>query len=271
MKKIMFLNMMFLVLLGSAAGANGILLIDRYVDGGPGGNPQSFSEWNHAGVMGDLSNAAAGTVGGAANSGSVFNINNLTAVEAGANGNFRPTDPGFGGLRFPDNQLLNSYAFVNTAEAVYSLTLGGFVDANGNPRALTTSNTGPLSYANGNSFTLQAEQEYRLYLFGVGFRNGQNSEFTFDGITKTTNPGQVLVESDNTENLHFVTFDFTTPSDLTGWNLNFTMKMTDWAVPPAVNAAGFNGLALVAIPEPSTFVLLGFALVLAGRLYRRRG
>ncbi len=266
MKKLTFTAYVAIVLLGSSANANDTLLIHRYVSA----NPSGFDNWADAGVLGDLSDAAVGTVGGAANSGSVFNISNLTAVESGASGTFRGSNPSFGGVRFPDNELLNNYAFVNTADAVYSLTLGGFVDVNGNPNTLTTQNLPAVSYATGNSFTLQADQEYRLYLFGVGYRNGQNSTFTFNSVSKTTNSGQVLVESDNTENLHFVTFDFTTPSDLTGWTLNFTMQRTAWLDSGTGNSGAFNGLAIAAIPEPSTFALLGIALVAAIGLRRGR-
>jgi hypothetical protein len=269
MKKFMSFSLMSAAFLGLCASLSAqALLIDRFVEQ----NPQGFSNWTNAGVVGDLSNAAVGSISGAANSSAaVSNITNLNFAESGAAGTFRGNNATFGGVRFPDNNLLNSYAFVNTTAAVYSMTLSGFVDGSGTPVTLTTpSNNTFVPFAAGNSFTLEANQLYRLYLFGVGYRNGQNSAFTFNNETKITNSGQVSVESDNTQDLHYVTFDFTTPSDLTGFMLSFTMQMTDWSVAPAGNAGAFNGLALVAIPEPSTFAFLGGLLALGMVVIRRR-
>jgi len=220
------------ILLAAAHTALGQLLLDRFVTE----NPQGAVHWTRAGVTGDLSQAVIGAIGNAANEPVIYNITRLSAREAGAVDLARPNNPGLGGIRFPGNPLLNSYVWFR--DATYTLTLDGFVDAEGRPQTITVSPQGPYENIQGNSFTLRPSQAYRLYLFGVGYRDGEHTAFTFNGETKISNPAGRVVGTG--ENMHGVVFEFTTPMDLFGWNLTFTAE--------AVGTTGaFNGLALVPV------------------------
>lgn len=220
------------------------LLIDMY----DSVNPTSSAAWSDAGVTVDLTGAAGGTFV----LGSRFNITDLTMTFSGA------TVGIYTAPTFPSNNMLKDYAFVNNTSdpALAYVSVGGFANGSGVANTLTTDS----GYAglDGNTFTLQASSAYKLYLFGAGDSNGQNTTFTYNAVGKTTNasvPG--LGVGDN----HFVTFDVTTPADLTGYTLDFSFGS------PSSSYAAFNGLALVAVPEPTAPVLLlgGLGLLAARR------
>ncbi|MDB4265507.1 PEP-CTERM sorting domain-containing protein [bacterium] len=210
----------------------------------PGVDPTNASSWSDAGVVGDLSDAAGGTISGFA--GSFFNIDNLTSTIVGGDG-------AFGGSAFA-NPLLSDYTFTFGTQTI---TIGGF-ETGGVANTLTSS----LGDMDGNTFTLTANQQYTLYLFGTGDQDDQNSLFTFNGQSASTSPTIVGTDDDAG---HFVTFDFTTGADLTGFELEFTVD------PEGTGNGAFNGLALVAspVPEPST-PLLVFGAAFAGLAQRRR-
>jgi hypothetical protein len=195
-------------------------LIDSYDNA----DPASYTAWVNAGVTEDISDAA----GGSLYRGTVYNITGMTASHTGYSGDFN------GGV--PGNDMLNDYSYVNNSTA--SVSIGGL------DTGVTT--TGAYAGLGGNSFTLQADQEYKLYLFGVGDTTGQDTVFTFDGVSKTT-AGDLAGAEDS----HYVTYEFTTGADVTGYTLDFTYSNNTSAY------AGWNGLALVAIPEPATMGLIG--------------
>lgn len=221
------------------AKVNGQLLLDRYVSE----NPVGAINWTNAGVSEDLVNAAIGSIGNSANEADIYNISHLRAEEKRADNLSRPDNPNYGGLRFPNNPLLNSYAWFK--DQTYHLTLSGFVNDRGQPNVLTTLNYAPFEDARGNVFILEPNQSYKLYLFGVGYRDGQNTTFIFNGEEKTTNPRGYIEGS--RENLHYVTFEFETPSDLRGWVLEFSARRTDLMSAGTGANGAFNGLALVPI------------------------
>lgn len=212
--------------------ANGQLLLDRFVSE----NPQGSDSWTRAGVKEDLSNAVIGAIGNAANEPVLYNLTRLSALEKGGHDLARPNNPDLGGIRFPENPLLNSYVWFRGNS--YTLALSGFADEEGRPVRITGTPQSPYVNRGGNHFTLMPSTRYRLYLFGVGYRDGEHTAFTFNGETKTANPAGKVVGSE--ENQHVAVFEFTTPMDLFGWTLTFTGQ--------AVGSIGaFNGLALVPI------------------------
>lgn len=220
----------------SASGAS--LLIDAY----GGQDPTLASNWSDAGVTEDVSDGAGGTFHSAFGT---FNISGgLGFSHTGVTGDFNaPT--------FSGNTMLNNYWYVDGG-GVNTVTIDGF-QTGGVANTLTSS----LGTMADNTFTIGINQTYRLYLFGAGNANDQNTTFTFDGISKTTNSSIVGTSANDG---HFVTYDFTTGADLTGFNLVFNYQN-------ASSTAAFNGLALVAIPESSA-ALLGSLGLLA--LFRRR-
>lgn len=215
------------------------LLIDAYDNA----DPASYTSWVNAGVTEDISTGTGGTI---LRTGAVFNINTMTASVTGESGDFN------GGV--PGNNMLNDYIYVQNTIATVSI--GGFEDGVGNAQTMTST----LGDMNTNTFTLQANQDYKLYLFGAGDTDGQDTSFTFDSITKTTSA--TIIGS--AENSHFVTYEFTTGSDLTGFTLDFSYTNNTSAF------AAWNGLALIAIPEPSGFGLIAGALALGVVIIRRR-
>jgi hypothetical protein len=265
MKKTLILTLTFASL---AHMASAQLLIDRFGNG-TAGNPTSSANWANAGVTEDLSAAAGGTIAGG-----VFNLPGLTQTVTGGVG-------GGGALTFtsPTSAMLNGYLFGFGNGGSTTISLGGFVDGNGVAQTLTTSAGAPYVDLRGNSFTLQANQTYKLYLFGAGDKNNQNAAFTFNGVTKTTNP---LIVGTAPDAGHSVTFEFTTGADLTGFTLDFTINSA------ASNVYAFNGLALVAvnaavnaaadadadayvdIPEPASFAFLSGLLGLGLMAMKRR-
>jgi hypothetical protein len=247
MKKTLILTLTFASL---AHMASAQLLIDRFGNG-TAGDPTSSADWANAGVTEDLSAAAGGTIAA-----SVFNLTGLTATVTGSDGLFGSS----GANTFADSAMLNGYQFDFASQGAINVSLGGF-ETGGVANTLTTSLTAPYVDLRGNSFTLQAEQDYKLYLFGAGNADNQNTAFTFNGVTKTTS---ALIVGSDTDAGHFVTYEFTTDADLTGFTLDFTMTGD------ASNVFAFNGLALVAVPEPSSYALLSGLLVLGLVATKRR-
>lgn len=204
------------------AGADALL-----IDGYRNVNPSSYTNWVNAGVAEDISNGAGGTIN---SGGTVYNINGMTASVSGA-GSWSGT--------FPANGMLNDYLSVNSGTA--SVSIGG-LDTGVTTDGYSTEIYGDME---GNTFTLQADQQYKLYLFGMGDADGQDTTFTFDGVSKTTS--SVLA---GPEDSHYVTYEFTTGADVSDYSLDFTFSNN------TAQYAAFNGLALVAIPEPATLGLI---------------
>jgi hypothetical protein len=225
-------SVVFIFLSLGTATVHAQLLLDRFVTE----NPRGAIQWTRAGVREDLSNAVIGAIGNAANEPVIYNVTRLTATEQGAIDLARPDNPALGGIRFPGNPLLNSYVWFR--ENGYTLSISGFTDAQGRPVPITQTPQAPYENVTGNTFTLQPSRTYRLYLFGVGYRDGEHTAFTFNGETKTANPSGRIIGSE--ENRHMAVFEFTTPMDLFGWTLTFSAE--------AVGTIGaFNGLALVPV------------------------
>jgi PEP-CTERM motif len=217
------------------------LLIDAF----GGVNPTTRANWSNAGVVEDLTGAAGGTF--TFNSGT-FNITApLARTVTGVTGLFN--SPTFAG-----NTMLNNYWFTNGG-GVSTVTITG-LQTGGVANTLTSA----LGDMAGSTFTIAANQQYRLYLFGAGNANGQNTTFTFNAEAKTTNP---LIVGTAANANHFVTYDFVTPSSLTGFTIPFSYQNT-------TGTAAFNGLALVAIPEPSSSAMILGAVAFAGLTRRRR-
>jgi Domain of unknown function (DUF4832) len=205
---------------GSAI-TSGALLIDYYQDNNA--SPPPSSEWSDAGVTEDLTTAAGGTV----NKGIIHKLTHLTTAMVGNSGSYY-------GNAFA-NTLLADYAYSWTSSTVpFTVSFSGF-ETNGVANTLTSS----LGTMSGNSFTLAANTAYRLYLFGAGDKDGQNSKFTFRGISKKTS-SNIKGSAENAN--HYVTYDFTTGADLTDFTLEFTVDSGD------DTCCVFNGLALIPMP-----------------------
>jgi hypothetical protein len=220
------------------------------------GNPSGVSQWTDAGVGStiNLSNSVAGTV----------SLDKITSAGLGPYGisnlSFSISSSPSAVATFKGNNygsaMMDSYFFTNNSTATVTLsnwanTLTG-VTADGG-----TVVPGTL----GNTFTLQPSSPYRLWLFGSGDSNGQNTTFTFNGVAKTTSD-QITGTSVGVG--HYVTYDFVTGANLANFNLSFNFTGS------SSSYGAWNGLALVAIPEASTFSLVAGGLALAGVLVRRR-
>lgn len=235
--------------LGLAAQTFGqALLIDASTSGSA---PSGVGDWTEAGVTETITSAAIGSV---SNASSVSNISNLT-------GGVGPTNGQFSSPTYPGNDMLNSYIYKDGGS--FNVTLGGFDDGTGTANTLTTNTDAYGTGFNGNSFTLQASTDYKLYLFGSGNADGQGTTFTFDGVSKDTRDDTAGSPAD-----YGVTFTLTTPADLTDYELTFNVADI------AGSSSSFytwNGAALVQVPETSSFGLIlgGFGLGLIG-LRRRR-
>jgi hypothetical protein len=197
---------------------NGPLLID-YHHGESA--PLPSSQWSEAGVTEDLTAAAGGTV----SEGVINYLTHLTTVIEGEEGSYH-------GKAFT-NTLLADYAY---SWSPFTVSFGGF-ETNGIANTLTSS----LGSMSGNSFTLTANTTYRLYLFGAGDKDGQDSKFTFGGVTKITSSN---IEGTAADADHYVTYDFTTGANLTGFTLEFTVERND----VSSTSCAFNGLALIPMP-----------------------
>lgn len=220
-----FFGIVMMLATGACPVANAdALLMDMFASNGNGGNPASYTNWVNAGVAEDVSDAAGGSFHAA--NGNIYNISGgLSYTRSGHTGNY-------GASTFGDNMMLNDYLYVNQGTVAISIS--------GLENLLTTAD----GYAEmgGNMFILQPDTDYKLYLFGAGDSDGQDSTFTFGGVQKTTASNIVGTAEDAG---HFVTYEFTTPSDVNGYTLDFTYSNY------SSDYAAFNGLALVSL-APAT-------------------
>ncbi len=209
------------------------LLGDQYA----GQDPTTIADWVNAGVTEDLTGAAAFNYNG-----QPFNISGgLTET---ATGNFNTYFGNAYGNSSTGNTFLNGYAY---GSGPVNISVGGFANSSGVANTFTTDGSPGSGFAGagGNTFTLLANQSYKLYLFGTGNANTQNASFTFGGITKTTSsviPGAT--------NSHFVTYDLTTPTNLAGYTLNFSWGA---GITGGDGDGHYNGFALVAVSAPSGY------------------
>lgn len=234
------------------------------VDANQNAIPTSTAAWTNAGVTENLTGAAGAVINtpatqnGSASSPTVQFTDNLT-VTGTWNSTFPGTqNPGTVGYT---NAMLNDYIVYDgnfNVSAPVVVTLGGFGST------ITSTMPGVTG-----SFTLQPLTACKLYLFGAGDSNGQDTAFTFNpvtpgnvtgGVTRTTSPTVI-----GTENGHFVSYNFVTPADLTGYTIQFTY---DNATNTRFSA--WNGAAIV-VPEPTTFAMLlgGVGMLVGFRRSRR--
>ncbi len=228
----------FSYLLPCANGA--ALLIDLYA---PSANPTSSTDWSNAGVTESLTGAAGGTFTAGIGT---FNIS------GGIGSSLTGSSGSSSAATFPGNTMLNSYIYSLPGGSV-TITITGLANGSGVPNNLT----GALGSMTG-TFTIAANQAYKLYLFGAGDANNQNTTFTVGGINKTTST-PIIGTAANAG--HFVTYDLTTPSNLTGYTLPISFTGGSGSF------GALNGLALVQVPEPSVALLGGLGML---ALLRRR-
>lgn len=232
-------SLIALAALSTASTSYGAALLIDFKDGG---SPPvvGTTDWTSAGVTEDLSGAAIGTI---ISDGRSYHISNIS-------GSFTGAPVGYTGSEFT-NRMLNGYIYGKDSNPLITANIGGFVNGSGVANTITTSSDQFGAPYNGNSFTLQKNQQYKLYLFGAGGSDNQNTTFTFNGVSKTTN---ALITGTAANAGHFVTYDLSTGSDLTGFGISFTAKKE--AGSPSEYYA-MNSFALVAVPEPSSIALLG--------------
>jgi hypothetical protein len=101
---------------------------------------------------------------------------------------------------------------------------------------------------------LDANTDYNLYIWGIGDNSDQEGTFIFNGERKS-GAADIHPTTGTTEASVFLnTFTFNT-----GGTVSDTLAF-DWGVGDYVGSreyAGFNGFAIVAVPEPATFGLIG--------------
>lgn len=217
-----------------------VLLLDQFA----GQDPTALSDWGNAGVTEDISSAAVGNFNG---SGPAFNISGgLTIAESGASGSFN-------GGTYSDSIMLSGYLY---AFGTANVSISGFENT------LTTDAGGAFgSFAGDNTFTMLPNRDYKLYLFGSGDNDDQNTTFVYGGVSKSTSP--VIVGS-ATDADHYVTYEFTTPADLAGYSIDFTYG------PEGTSNGAFNGAAIVALPVPEPTSLAYFGIAALSGLFVRR-
>jgi hypothetical protein len=110
----------------------------------------------------------------------------------------------------------------------------------------------------GLSSSLTANTDYSFYIWGVGDNVGQSASFAFGGVT---NAIQSLDPDVNSADNFVAAFSFTTGNTVDD-TLDFDWDRTD------TRWAGLNGFAIVAVPEPATFGLIG--IVGGAMLFIRR-
>ncbi|QHI69729.1 PEP-CTERM sorting domain-containing protein [Tichowtungia aerotolerans] len=119
-------------------------------------------------------------------------------------------------------------------------------------------NEGPVTMQiAGLSSSLLSDTQYYLYLIGAGDNTNQGTSFTFDSATLDT------VSGTGTPSDAVATFTFTT-----GSTVNDTLEFT-WDRIGSNDYSGFNGFAIVAVPEPATIGLVGISGVLLFWGHRR--
>lgn len=146
----------------------------------------------------------------------------------------------------------------------------GVSDLGASPNAVVRdyiygADAGPVEMQiSGLSTLLTGNTTYALYLVGAGNADGQGTSFTFGG--NTLNSTSIGVVAD--PSLAAVRFEFTT-DPVAADTLNFTWDQLS----PVNTYSALNGFAIAAVPEPSTFGLIGIcsaALFLSRRAIRRQ-
>lgn len=180
----------------------------------------SFSDYTNAGVQEDLSGSTIYSVRGAMGAGPI----SLSLTNSWSSW----SNLGFG------NRLLDDYLWMS----------------GGGPNMISTT---------GWSSVLAPSTIYALYVFGYGDAQGQNSSFTFNGVSIT--PSNDSSPSVLGQDGRYARFEFRTgpvPID----EIDFS-----WDFGPGGNAfTALNGFAVVAVPEPAmSWIWLVALLPLARR------
>ena len=191
------------------------LLIDV---GSNNGTPSGSAPWVDAGVSEDLSGAAGAQISG---SGGVSLISGLT-VSVSDNSSWNGGEYGASSW---GNAMLDDYMIGDNAagDGVVNISLGGFDNT-------MTSSMGGVD----GSFALEPGSQYTLYLWGRGDSPAQNAKFTLGGVE------QITTAESTAEGDHFVTYEITTPADLTGFTIDFSFQNDNDS-----RFSGWNGAALV--------------------------
>ncbi len=148
----------------------------------------------------------------------------------------------------------------STANVLFAGTTNGGYDWNVvNPLVrdgVYLNNRGPITVTVSN-ITIAEGTEYKLYLWGNGGGANQNSTFTFNGSSLVATSGAFTTP---------VVYDFdSTGSGVTANSITFTWDRTG-----SQQYGAINGLAIVAVPEPSTYAAIAGFLALGWVMLRRR-